>query len=123
DRARAALARVPSEQRAATPLIFTAHSVPIAMANGSPYASDFRTSAAAVARRLDHGPWHLAYQSRSGSSSEPWLEPDVKDVLKDLGGRGERPVVVVPIGFACDPVEVLDDPRVQAGRHATPAGR
>jgi len=122
DRARAALAHVPAAERAATPLVFTAHSVPIAMANGSPYASDFRASAAAVARRLDHGPWHLAYQSRSGSSSEPWLEPDVKDVLKDLGGRGERHVVVVPIGFVCDHVEVLYDLDVEAAATARAAG-
>jgi len=98
DRARAALARVPEAERASTPLVFTAHSVPTAMANGSPYVDDFNAASAAVAKRLHHGPWRLAYQSRSGSPRDPWLEPDINDTLKDLGSAGARHVVVVPIG-------------------------
>jgi ferrochelatase len=122
DRARAALDRVPASDRAATPLVFTAHSVPTAMADGSPYVADLTAAAAAVARRLDHGPWRLSYQSRSGSPRDPWLEPDVNDVLKDLGSRGERHVVVVPIGFVCDHVEVLYDLDVEAAATARAAG-
>ncbi len=122
DRARAALARVPEAEQASTPLVFTAHSVPTAMANGSPYVDDFNAASAAVAKRLHHGPWRLAYQSRSGSPRDPWLEPDVNDTLKDLGSAGARHVVVVPIGFVCDHVEVLYDLDVEAATTARAAG-
>src|SRR5262249_22071870 len=76
--------------------------------------ADFSAASAAVAKRLHHGPWRLAYQSRSGDPRDPWLEPDVNDVLKDLGSEGVRHVVVVPIGFVCDHVEVLYDLDVEA---------
>jgi len=122
DRARAALARVPPSDREATPLVFTAHSVPTAMAEGSPYVADLGAASAAVAKRLNHGPWRLAYQSRSGSPRDPWLEPDVNDVLKDLGSRGARHAVIVPIGFVCDHVEVLYDLDVEAAATARAAG-
>ncbi len=122
DRARAALALVPLSDREATPLVFTAHSVPTAMADGSPYVADLGAASAAVAKRLNHGPWRLAYQSRSGSPRDPWLEPDVNDVLKDLGSRGARHVVIVPIGFVCDHVEVLYDLDVEAAATARAAG-
>src|SRR5262249_45712268 len=122
DRARAALARVPEAERAATPLVFTAHSVPTAMANASPYVADFSAASAAVAKRLDHASWRLAYQSRSGSPRDPWLEPAINDVLKDLGSAGARHVVVVPIGFVCDHVEVLYDLDVEAATTARAAG-
>ncbi len=122
DRARAALALVPPSDREATPLVFTAHSVPTAMAEGSPYVADLGAASAAVAKRLNHGPWRLAYQSRSGSPRDPWLEPDVNDVLKDLGSRGARHAVIVPIGFVCDHVEVLYDLDVEAAATARAAG-
>lgn len=114
DRVRAALARVPAGERPAVPLVFTAHSVPLAMAGDSPYTSDFRTAAAAVAAALDHPRWSLAYQSRSGAPGECWLEPDVGEVLARLAAGGARQVVVVPIGFVCDHVEVLYDLDVEA---------
>ncbi len=122
DRVRAALGRVPAEDRAATPVVFTAHSVPTSMADASPYVSDFTTSARLVAARLGHAPWSLAYQSRSGNPHDPWLEPDVNDVLGDLGSRGARHVVVAPIGFVCDHVEVLYDLDVAARATAEAAG-
>lgn len=122
DRARAALARVPAEHRATTPIVFTAHSVPTAMADVSPYVADFTTTARLVAGRLGHGCWTLAYQSRSGSPRDPWLEPDVNAVLEDLGSRGERHVVVAPIGFVCDHVEALYDLDVEARATAEAAG-
>ena len=113
DRARAALAAVPAARRASTPLVFTAHSIPTAMAEGAPYVAELTAAAGAVARALDHGRWSIAYQSRSGSLRDPWLEPDVGDVLRALPA-GERDVVVVPIGFVCDHVEVLYDLDVEA---------
>jgi ferrochelatase len=109
DRVRAAFAEVPGGERDRTPLVFTAHSIPRAMAETSPYVADFTTAAAAVARRLGHARWSLAYQSRSGSPRDPWLEPDVVETIRDLAKAGERRVVLSPIGFVADHVEVLYD--------------
>lgn len=122
DRTRAALTEVPPAERAKTPLVFTAHSVPVAMAAKSPYVADFTAAARAVATRLGHERWSPAYQSRSGDPREPWLEPDIAAVLKRLGAEGERHAVVVPIGFACDHVELLYDLDIEARAVATAHG-
>jgi len=122
DRTHAALAEVPAEAQAWTPLVFTAHSVPTAMADVSPYVSDLTAAVRAVVRRLGHTRWSIAYQSRSGSPRQSWLEPDVGDVLRRLAADGERHAVVVPIGFVCDHVEVLYDLDVEARRVAAGAG-
>ena len=122
DRTRTALGEIPQDTRASTPLVFTAHSVPVAMAEASPYVSDLTAAARAVARRLGHARWSVAYQSRSGSPRESWLEPDVTSVLRRLAADGERRAVVVPIGFVCDHVEVLYDLDVEARRLAEARG-
>jgi ferrochelatase len=122
DRVRRALERVAPDRRAGTPLVFTAHSIPTAMAAGAPYVEDFTAAATQVAGILGHVRWRLAYQSRSGSPREPWLEPDVNDVLRGLAAEGARDVVVVPIGFVCDHVEVLYDLDVEARATAEAAG-
>jgi ferrochelatase len=122
DRARQALAQVPAAARAGTPLVFTAHSIPLPMADQSPYVSEFTIAARAVAERLRHPLWSLAYQSRSGPPEDHWLEPDVNDVLASVAADGERHAVVVPIGFACDHVEVLYDLDVEAVTRAREHG-
>ena len=122
DRARRAFEDVPEDERRWTPLVFTAHSVPVPMADASPYVTDLTAAARAVAARLDHPRWALAYQSRSGNPGDPWLEPDILDVLKSLAGDGERHVVVVPIGFVCDHVELLYDLDVDAAAAARAMG-
>jgi ferrochelatase len=109
-----ALAGVPVGARAATPLVFTAHSVPVAMASASPYVADFTATARAVAASVGHARWSLAYQSRSGNPRDPWLEPDIGDVIRGLAKDGVRHVVVSPAGFVCDHVEVLYDLDVEA---------
>jgi ferrochelatase len=114
DGAGRALESVPADERAETPIVFTAHSVPVAMAEASPYVADFTATARAVAERLGHKRWSLAYQSRSGSPRDPWLEPDVRDVIRDAAEQGHRHVVVSPAGFVCDHVEVLYDLDVEA---------
>lgn len=114
DRAGRALAAVPAPEREAAALVFTAHSVPIAMAAASSYVADYERAARAVSQRLGFTQWTLAYQSRSGSPREPWLEPDVNDVLRAQAAVGVRHVAVVPIGFVCDHVEVLYDLDVEA---------
>ncbi len=114
-----ALARLEPGARARAQLIFTAHSIPAAMAAASPYVEQLRESARLIAERLGRRQWALAFQSRSGSPREPWLEPDVCDVLRGLKGQ---PAVVAPIGFICDHVEVLYDLDVEAARVARQAG-
>jgi len=101
-------------------LVFTAHSIPVAMADQCRYQEQLRHVAAAVA-----GPdreWDLAYQSRSGPPSVPWLEPDVGDHLEGLAGRGVRAATVVPIGFVSDHMEVVYDLDVIAAQRAAAAG-
>src|SRR5262245_16330950 len=85
DRVRAALGRVPAADCAATDVIFTAHSVPRAMADASPYVSDFATASRLVAERLEHERWSLAYQSRSGDPRDPWPAPGVHHVRRRPG--------------------------------------
>ena len=106
---KAAFEQVPADARAETPLVFTAHSIPRAMAAASPYVDDFTRAARAVAERLGVTHWSLAYQSRSGSPRDPWLDPDIATVLQQLAGKGARHLVVMPLGFVCDHVEVLYD--------------
>lgn len=113
-RTREAFAAVPEDERAWCPLVFTAHSVPVAMADRSPYVADLTSAARAVAVRLQHERFSVAYQSRSGDPRERWLEPDVGEVLRRLAAAGERHAVVVPVGFVCDHVEVLYDLDVEA---------
>jgi ferrochelatase len=113
-----ARAQVPAD----APLVFTAHSIPVASAEQSPYVRELGETAAAVATALGVARWELAYQSRSGNPRDPWLEPDVNDVLRRLAGDGVRDVVVAPIGFVCDHVEVLYDLDVEARQTADGLG-
>jgi len=122
DRTRQALATVPADARAWTPLVFTAHSIPVPMAETAPYVSEFAVASRAVAERMRHPRWSLAYQSRSGRPEDRWLEPDVNDVLTSFAADGERHAVVVPIGFVCDHVEVLYDLDVEAAGRARERG-
>jgi ferrochelatase len=118
-----ALARVPEGRRAGTRLVFTAHSVPLEMAAGSPYVDEVTASARAVAARVGvAAPWQVVYQSRSGDPRAPWLEPDVNDALRALAGAGATDVVLVPVGFVCDHVEVLYDLDVEAAATGRAAG-
>jgi ferrochelatase len=118
DRVADALVRLEPAARERAQVIFTAHSIPAAMAAASPYVEQLRESARLIAKRLGGRQWTLAFQSRSGSPREPWLEPDVSDVLRGLNGQS---AVVAPIGFICDHVEVLYDLDVEAARVAREA--
>lgn len=114
DRVHECFNKIPKEELSDTKLIFTAHSIPLSMADSSPYVEQFETSARLVAEKLGHPNWLTAYQSRSGAPSDPWLEPDVCDVISDLGNEGVKNIVVQAIGFLCDHVEVLFDIGVEA---------
>lgn len=100
DRVSAAIAEVPTGQ-----LIFTAHSVPVSMAQASPYVEELNRACAAVARGVGRTDWKLVYQSRSGPPGQPWLEPDICDYLREI----RADAVIAPIGFLSDHMEVLYD--------------
>lgn len=108
-RVAAALRELPEGVRDEATVVFTAHSIPTAMAERSVYREHFEESARAVMALLRApNEWALAYQSRSGRPEDPWLGPDVNDLLREE--RAElRAVVLCPIGFVCDHVEVLWD--------------
>ena len=89
------------------------------MAQAGPYVEQLTQSARMVAADIGIDTWQFAYQSRSGNSREPWLEPDIKDALLNLD---TKVAVVVPIGFLCDHVEVLYDLDVEAAQVARDAG-
>src|SRR5580692_7012860 len=101
DEVRAALGGRPAE------LIFTAHSIPLSMAETSDYQEQLRESCRLVSENLGLTDWRLVYQSRSGAPGQPWLEPDIGDVVRELE-PGTR-VAVVPIGFVSDHIEVIYD--------------
>jgi ferrochelatase len=122
ERIATALDGIPSGRRQDTPLVFTAHSVPLSMAAASPYVAQLTTAARLVAEHLGHPRWRLAYQSRSGAPRDPWLEPDIAEVIEALAREGASDVVVSPIGFVCDHVEVLYDLDVEAAARAKALG-
>jgi ferrochelatase len=112
-------AKLPAGQRATAPLIFTAHSLPVPMAERSPYVAELNASARMIVGQLGHSHWSLAYQSRSGKPSDPWLEPDIGQTLRRLAAEGCGEVIVAPIGFVCDHVEVLYDLDIEARQLAS----
>jgi ferrochelatase len=123
-----AIESLPAGIRADVPLVFTAHSVPEAMAaaSGPPpggrYPAQLTEAAGLIAERVAAAagpagggrPWRLAYQSRSGPPSQPWLGPDVCDHLEELARRGAPGAVLVPVGFITDHLEVVHDLDVEA---------
>ncbi len=102
-----ALAQVPAGHDAH--LAFTAHSIPVAMAQACRYEGQLRESARLVAEVVGAADTALVYQSRSGPPQVPWLEPDILDHLRKIAGRGVTDVVISPIGFVSDHLEVLYD--------------
>jgi ferrochelatase len=133
---RAALATLPADLREDAHLVFTAHSIPVAMSAasglekkgegevGGRYVAELTEAAGLIAERAGGGthPWTLAYQSRSGPPSQPWLEPDVRDHLGELAKSGTRAVVMIPAGFVSDHMEVRHDLDVEAAESADSLG-
>lgn len=119
----AALEKIPPQRRDAARLVFTAHSIPQSMAAGCRYEAQLREAARLVSQVVGRPSWDLAYQSRSGPASQPWLEPDIGDYLRGIAQRGEtRDVVVMPIGFLSDHLEVLFDLDTEAQQIANSLG-
>ena len=120
--AAAALERIPPGRREAARLVFTAHSIPRAMAAECEYEEQLGETARLVAEGLGRRDWRLVYQSRSGPPGVPWLEPDIVDHLHALAAEGVRDVVVAPIGFLSDHIEVLYDLDFEAKGRAVELG-
>ena len=122
------LRRFPPSRRESTRIIFVAHSLPTSQAAasgpaGGAYEHQLEATAPLIVERLDGSPaWQLAYCSRSGPKSVPWLEPDVLDCLDDLAAEGARDVVLAPIGFLSDHLEVAYDLDVEAAERAARLG-
>jgi ferrochelatase len=117
DRLRAALDCIPPERRAAAAIAFTAHSVPISMAETSRYVQQVEEACRLVGERVGRPQYRLVYQSRSGAPAQPWLAPDVLEYLRELAAGGSTPdVVLAPIGFISDHMEVVYDLDTEARR-------
>jgi ferrochelatase len=109
DRVSAALELIPEARRRAARLVYTAHSIPLSMAAGCRYEQQLVETARRVSERVAHDEWDLVWQSRSGPPTQPWLEPDILDHLRALADNGVRDVVVSPLGFLSDHMEVMYD--------------
>jgi ferrochelatase len=100
DRVRVALQQLPDAK-----LVFTAHSIPLSMSESSPYVRELEQACAVVAAGVGIPQWKLAYQSRSGPQTQPWLEPDILDYLREV----RADTLIAPIGFLSDHMEVIYD--------------
>lgn len=103
-----------SQASTGTPVVFSAHSLPMRMIEqGDPYSDQLVETASGVAERLVLEDWRLAYQSVSTAAREPWLGPSVEEAMEDLARGGAKSVMVDPIGFIADHVETLYDNDVE----------
>lgn len=116
DRVAAAWNAIPAERRQSATILFTAHSIPAALAKTSPYEHQLREACQLVIQSLSppspkspNPSSQLVFQSRSGPPSQPWLEPDIRDRIRQLAAEGVKDIVVVPIGFLVEHMEVIYD--------------
>ena len=109
------------EERKRVHLIFSAHSLPKSLVENEPYVRDMEESVREVVERLEPRAWHIAFQSK-GMGPEEWLGPDVESVLTELSQQKVREVLIVPIGFVADHIEVLYDIDVLFQRKAESIG-
>lgn len=119
DRVREALEQIPAEGCA---LLLTAHSLPLSMAEHADYEVQLRETCSLVGQALGVDSWQLVYQSNNASYGEPWLEPDISDALESVKDAGHTHVVVAPIGFVCDHMEVVLDLDIEARERADALG-
>ena len=124
DRLQTALLQLPAARRGQVPIAFTAHSIPLTMAKNSRYEEQLKETCRLVAEQAGITPdrWQLVYQSRSGSPRQPWLEPDILQHLQTLKTQYVTDLVVMPIGFISDHMEVLYDLDTEALEEAKNLG-
>jgi ferrochelatase len=96
------------EERKKVHLIFSAHSLPKSLVENEPYVKDMEESVREVLKKIEPLPWHIAFQSR-GMGPEEWLGPDVESILTELSRQRVREILMIPIGFVADHIEVLFD--------------
>jgi ferrochelatase len=109
DRIADALEKFPAEERRNVPIIFTAHSLPERiLEHGDPYPDELRATVDALVERLPGQEWHWAYQS-AAMTADPWLGPDAGEVIQQLHSEGKTNILICPIGFICEHVEILFD--------------
>jgi ferrochelatase len=122
DRVRAALERFPAEARADVPILFTAHSLPRRILEwGDPYPDELQATTAALIERLGPHPHQFAYQS-AAMTPDPWLGPDAGECIAGLARDGHQNVLIAPVGFVCEHVEILYDVDVVFKRQAESLG-
>lgn len=110
DRVASAIDSVPTAERKTLEILYTAHSIPETMSAGCDYVKQLHEACRLVTEQLGEFSWQLNYQSRSGAPSQPWLEPDICDALRLVKTRGTtRHVIIAPIGFVSDHMEILFD--------------
>ena len=114
--------QIPQERKATARVAFTAHSIPQSMAAGCAYENQLREVCRLVAASLNLQNWSLVYQSRSGHPAQPWLEPDILKHLSDLKAEGITDVVIAPVGFISDHMEILYDLDTEARQHCETIG-
>ena len=123
DRLAEACSKLPAKARKAPRVLFTAHSLPESMAANAPYVAQLLDSAASAAAEAGIDDWRLVYQSNNARyGGEPWLGPDIGDALDEEAAAGRERVIVMPIGFVCDHMEVVLDLDVDAAKRAEAAG-
>jgi ferrochelatase len=122
ERVQEQLSRVPDSERANVHLAFTAHSIPISMSETSPYVNQLMETATKVADEVGVKNWKLAFQSRSGPPHIPWLAPDICEHLEEVAAMGVTYVIVSPLGFLSDHMEVVYDLDVEAKKKSQELG-
>jgi ferrochelatase len=122
ERIKAALLKFPEDVRADVPILFTAHSLPArVLESGDPYPEELQASVGLVAEKLQPNDHRWAFQSQ-GATAEPWLGPSVEETLEQLKAEGKQHLLLVPIGFVCDHVEVLYDVDIEHKEQAAELG-
>lgn len=122
DRVRAALATFPADARADAPIIFTAHSLPQRILEwNDPYPDELLATVEAVMERIGSHPHTFAYQS-AAMTPEPWLGPDASELIERYAADGRKQILLVPIGFVCEHVEILYDVDIAFKRQAEALG-
>ena len=119
---RAGLEKFSPDVRDKVKIVFSAHSLPERLIKmGDPYDEQLKDNAKIVAERLGDVDWMFSYQS-AAETGEPWLGPQIEDVVVDLANQGYKHMLVAPIGFVCDHVEILFDIDIEATQIATEHG-
>ncbi len=101
---------------------FTAHSIPMSMSSGCKYTAQLKEICGLVAEKCGIKNWNLVYQSRSGPPNIPWLEPDILDYIRKLNKQSVKELVIHPIGFVYDHLEVIYDLDCEAQALCTELG-